>query len=169
MRKIWLIPGIILFCAAIAGGMIITYCKIARLFNPYNERQISGPIVITSDWTEIKPKQPLIMDRPVQEIVLALDKTIQLDPLNWKLLLSDGTSATPEVQLIDRSGNIYDLPGYSADERKGEVWLRGFGMGLVASQQLPAGTVFTTVRLRSDRSVRCSRISWRTYDPKDLK
>ena len=170
LKIMGLVVGFIVLGGLVAAGMVIAYNKVARLVNPYNDREISGPIVLSQDWIEIKPRGSLIADRPVQEIVLELDKTIRVNLDTFKLELPDRSFANPEVQLMDQKGNIYTLPVPSAAKStQGGSWLRGFGMGIEASRKLPADTVFTTVRLRSDKPVPCSRVFWRTYDPKDLK
>lgn len=172
LKTTWLVPAIVLLCVLFAGGMIIAYNTLARFINPYNNREISGAIVLSQDWIEIKPKVPLRMNRPVQEVVLELDKTIRvnLDGGAFQLMLPDGSYAMPEVQLIDQKGTVYALSVPSAAKSsQGQIWLRGFGLGIEASRNLPKDTVFSTVRLRSDKPVPCSNIAWRTYDPKDLK
>ena len=165
MRKIWLIGGVILGCGVLAA-MIVTYRRVHRLISPYNDRQISGPLVVTGEWVEIKPKKPLTMDNPVQEIVMEMDRNIRVDVDNWNLVLPDGSLASPEVQLVDQSGNVYPMPIPSASKSEiTQSWTRGFRISIEAHSRLPSTTVFPIVRVRSDLRISCSKIFWRTYNP----
>lgn len=160
----------VLVFACLIIGLLKTYPKVARLLNPYSERELSGPVTLSKDWIEIEPKPALVIDRPVQEIVLELDKSIEVNVNTFDLVLPDGSLASPKVELVDQAGTVYDLSIPSAAKtNQGKIWLRGYGMGIQASSSLPRTTAFSKVRVRSDSPVFCSKILWRTYDPRDLK
>src|SRR5438045_5362539 len=82
--------------------------EIYRLFDPYSDEQIAGPTIVSSDWLEIAPKKPLKVERQIQMIVLDLDKSIKLER-DGTLVLPDGSTVTPEVQLVGDDGKTYEL------------------------------------------------------------
>lgn len=76
-----------------------------------------------------------------------------------QLRLRDGSLVEPKVQLIDRSGKVYDLASPALDEKRNSL----------RKLRPPRDRAYPTVRIRSDKPIHVSRIYWRSYNQKDLK
>jgi hypothetical protein len=142
-----------------------------------SERAISGPVIISSNWVEITPQEPLTVSQRTQSVLLVVaDRyTPYRDPFrpedpswdrSWAMRFPDGTLVRPEVQLVDEYGNIYDLMAPSfIDKDRGRGDERG-GMGFSTrfderiDSNLPRDRVYRTVRVRSPRPVHCSKVIW---------
>jgi hypothetical protein len=133
--------------------------QIYRLFNPYLDREIAGPTIISSEWLEIVPDQPLRTERQIQYLVLDVADPFEPVYESWSLRLKDGSLVQPKVQLIDESGTVYDLTSPALDEK---------GIGF-RNSDLPQDRAYRTVLIRSDKPIHLSRIYWRCYNQKDLK
>lgn len=133
--------------------------RIHRFFNPYLEREIAGSTAISPEWLEIVPKEPLRTERQVQYLVLDVAEPFEPDYANWSLRLKDGSLVQPKAQLSDEYGVIYDLTSPALDEK---------GIAFKNSD-LPRDRAYRTVRIRSDKPIKLSRVYWRCYNPWDLK
>lgn len=161
MKGILLVIG--LACAA-----LLTSC-VYRFFHPYLDRELSGPITISSEWLEITPKEPLRAERVVQYLYIYTTKPFEPDNRSWGIRLADGSVVVPEVELVDQQGNIYNLKASSfslEDPTRANVIS---GIGFSALEELPKDKVYRAVRIRSDQPIQCSKIIWRCYDPRDRK
>lgn len=133
--------------------------SIYRMFHPYLDRDVVGATSITSEWLEIIPKEPLHVERQVQYLVL--DVADPFEPVYevWSLRLRDGSLVKPEAQLVDESGNVFDLTSPALDTK---------GLAL-RNSNLPVDRIYPKVRIRSNKTIRVSRIFWRCYNQWDLK
>jgi hypothetical protein len=159
-KKLFIVTGIVGLVLIMGVGIFTIY----RFFNPYLDREVSGPITISNEWMEITPKEPLRAERQIQFLVLDLDKSIRAERDGWGLVLPNGSITTPEVQLIDKDGIIYGLTQPS-------VWLSpstGVTLRQFSSPDLPKDKVYRAVRIRSNKPVRCDRIFWRSYNQWDV-
>jgi hypothetical protein len=138
---------------------------VARLFHPYLELQVKGPTTLSNDWQEIVPEIPLRAERVVQQVVIYVEKPVAKDRDAWDLVMPDGSRVTPEVQLIDEDGHVYNLlePSAVTNPNSTESFQRGFGI-----RNLPKDRVYPRVRIRSATPVRVLKIVWRCYDPRDI-
>jgi hypothetical protein len=154
--------------AFVLSAMVLTVFisgGIYRWFFPYLDQEVTGPILISSEWTEIVPKKPFHVERQIQIVVLDLDKSVDLQKEGWGVVLSDGSVVTPEVELIDQEGNTYPLEVPSAwFSPSTGVKYREFS----SKNDLPKGKTFRAIRIRSDKPVRCNRIFWRCYNMWDV-
>jgi hypothetical protein len=166
MKKLPLIVATICLIPVIVFGTIMSMNIYRSLFNPYLDRTISGEITITDAWVEISPHEPLRADREIQEVVLAVKQPVKVESGGWGLVLTDGSTADLEVQIIDEDGNIYNLtsPTYTVSPGSKEPMSAGFGM-----RDLPKNKTYRTVRIRSSKPLVCARIYWRCYYPEDMK
>jgi hypothetical protein len=159
----------VLFITILASvGVFVTIFaafEIYRFFNPYLDREVAGAVALSPQWLEIVPKEPLRPTRKAQYIVLNISEHLTTPNPALEPTLQDGSTVTFEVQLIDQNGNTHVLTEPAGDGRT-EVWR---GMSIDESSRLPDDIVFRTVRLRSNKTIRCSSIVWRTYDPRDFK
>jgi hypothetical protein len=163
-KKLLLVIGAAGLLLAIALAVIVS-SSIYRLFFPYLDQDVTGQILISSEWTEIVPKKPFSVERQIQMIVLDLDKSINLQKDGWGIVLADGSVVTPEVELIDQEGNTYplDVPSAWFSPSTG-VKYREFS----SKNELPSGKIFRAVRVRSEKPVRCNRVFWRCYNMWDV-
>lgn len=161
-NKLWGIGLTVLIPLAVIGIAFAVFIavKLYRVSNPYLDREISGPVTLTSEWIEIVPEEPLRPEREVQKILLDFAQPYESDHDAWKIRFPDGSLVAPEVQLIDKNGNVFTSSKVAS--------LGQTGMGLRMSS-LPQDRVYLKLRLRSDKPIAISRIIWRCYDPRDRK
>lgn len=144
--------------AGLAGlGLIIVVGRfIYGMASSDSEELVSGPVNLSSEWTEFVPLKPLRPRKESQEIVLDVDPSEGLveDNLNLeRMQLSNGVLLHPQIQLIDSEGNVfnakvsrYPIPSPYRNGLSGYV------------SNLPQDREFTKVRVRSDSPVHLSRI-----------
>ena len=149
---------IMLIGLALIGGFAAF--KVYRLNNPYLDREVAGDIVISSEWQEIVFNQPLKPEREVQKLLLNFAEPQTPDYNTWKLRFADGAQVIPEAQLIDHQSNSYPLDRVSS--------LGEMGVGLRAGE-LPKDKSYPKMRVRSDKPIKVSAVTWRCYNPWDRK
>ena len=126
-----------------------------------SEQIVSGPVTLSTQWTEISPQRPLLPTKQTQEIVLDVDPSEGLveDNLHLdKMQLSNGVVVHPQIQLVDSNGNIFEaqVSRYPVPSR--------YNNGLSGHvSNLPQDREFTKVRVRSDSPLRLSRIVWHCH------
>lgn len=92
-------------------------------------------------------------------IALDLDKSIHSEQGGSGLVLPDGSIVRPQVELVGKDGETYELDVPSLFlSSKGEI------LAYFSGDDLPNDKTFTKVRIRSDKPVRCNRIFWRNYN-----
>lgn len=96
LKKKWLILISFVVIAALAAAALVGE-GVYNYFFPYLDQQISGPITLSSQWTELVPSKPLSVHRQIQILVLDLDKTIRFQRDGFELVLPDGSTVTPRA------------------------------------------------------------------------
>jgi hypothetical protein len=158
-RKPYIIAGALL----IASLILCSSCALYRKSHPNLDRDIAGPVSISSEWIEILPEEPLKPEREVQQVLIwfAQPYTTGVNGITSP----DGHTFSPEVQLIDQRGNAYNLRISAIDSS-------GIGLSCCKEQgyqSLPKDRNYRAVRIRSDRLVNGSKVVWRCYNPWDFK
>ncbi len=128
--------------------------------------RLSGPVSISTQWLEISPSISMRPWKQNQYVSLDIDgvNTNHL-PLteafkSGKLQLADGTAVTPEVELIDENGRVYSLHVSMIDNK-------GIGYGKDCDPECGfPWTKYRTVRIRADRVIHCSRVTWHCHTGK---
>jgi hypothetical protein len=164
IKKVLLLLGLVCLIPLILLGVSMS-ADLYRFFNPYLDRDIAGPVTISSEWLEIVPQRPLLVERQIQMIVLDLDKSIKLERDGWGLVLPDGSVVKPQVQVISDDGKTYDLnhPAFWWNPSTGVTYAEFSLLEL-----LPKDRTYRQVRIRADKAVRCNRIFWRNYNQWDV-
>jgi hypothetical protein len=139
---------------------------IPRKAHPYLERDISGPVTLSTQWLEITPSEPLKPEREINAIHLTFVTSYELNSQSNGFRFPDGEVVLPEVQLVDQDGKVYPL-GIATIGEKG-VGFSSFNP-VTHSNNLPTDKVFTTVRMRCDKPIQCSKITWSGYNARDRK
>jgi hypothetical protein len=153
-KKLFIVAGVVGLVLIMGVGIFPLY----RLFDPYSDRELSGPVTISSEWTEIIPKEPLKAERQIQYLTLDIADAFLPDYDLGKVKLSNGALVLPEVQLEDDKGTTYNLDRSGIDQ-KGMVFFM---------HELPKDKRYRVVRVRSATPIRCSRIYWRSYNQWDV-
>jgi hypothetical protein len=156
-KKVLLLVGLICLVPVVIVGLYMSV-DLYHFFNPYLDREISGPMTISSQWIEIVPKKPLSVQRQIQYMILDVIDPFDPDYDQWSLRLQDGSIVTPEVQLVDESGNTYNLTSPALDSK---------GIGF-RNSELPKDRAYRAVRIRSNKPIKLSRIYWRCYNQWDV-
>jgi len=128
----------------------------------YSEREVASDLDLSEDWVELTPRPYLRARRRVQHIAIVVDG-YHRSPHDGRrqVLLPDGTTANPEVEIVDKDGERFQLrPGsYTSCG----LWYRRAG---ATHSGPPDGTIYTKVRIRSDKPFRASKVMWGDANPK---
>src|SRR5947209_17786297 len=88
------------------GGitLVVAFFAYEILKSPYLDRDVSGPITISSEWSELTPDRPLKAEREVQELTLEFAEPVTPILETWSVRLADGSVTKPQAQLVDEQG-----------------------------------------------------------------
>jgi len=169
-QKIYMLPIIggvaLLLVAGYAGYKFISGGR--TVFSELPEtREIRGPFEIGTDWIEINPQPSLESSQQFQFVGLKLISIKDWDKADKKkILLSDGNAILIEVELSDEQGNKYSLVPIRIGEYI-EFGKDKSNVPLSASPSkepdFPPDRVYTKVRIRSDRPIKCEQVVWGNY------
>jgi len=157
--SLFIVAGVGAFALLVfVGGLIYWFAT------SDSEQIVSGPVSLSSQWTEFVPQKPLRPLKQSQEIVLDVDPSEGLveDNLHLeRIQLSNGSLLLPQIQLVDSQGKVFDaeVSRYPVPS----LYKNGIS-GYVSN--LPRDREFTKVRVRSDSPVRLSRIVWHCHNGK---
>jgi hypothetical protein len=136
--------------------------------NPFIDRQLSGPVTLTSEWLELKPTEALIVVRDWQEVAVFPNPPIKMvdDPTGKRSLIpADGRDATIEAELIASNGVTYhSRPGYE-QSMTGNLYVTRYSVDF---KDLPRNVTYTKVRIRSSAPYPVSAVVWRCYNWVDV-
>ena len=159
MKKVIMVIGIIVLIPTAWYGIHFAVRMYRSFFNPYLDREISGPVTLTPEWLDISPKPPLTAERQIQQVILTFAIPMQPEYRTWGVVLSDGTIAVPNAQLIDEYGNVFDLKCSGLD--------RG-GIGFSSAQDLPKDRTYRSVRIKANKPIRLSNVHWKCWNQWDV-
>ncbi len=154
--------------------MLSISCSLYRaVFSPEFKRDISGPLTVSSKWIEIVPDKPLKAER--EQNAVMFDFAVPLnekdvitgnDVARWRIRFPDGSTAIPEVQLVEQSGNTYSLS-------VSFFGTKGIGFGMIDPQThletLPRDKTYRAVRIKCEERITFSRVYWYSYNQSDRK
>jgi hypothetical protein len=112
-------------------------------------RELAQDVTICPDWLEILPRPSLNAKHHVQHVYLAIEGYEPDRIAPFPIRLKDGSELNPEVQVLDEYGQVYNLKWRSLIGS-----LVGFGA------DFPRDRLYTSVRIRCDKSFRCSTVYW---------
>jgi hypothetical protein len=159
MKKVLIGLGILLLVPAFWYSLVIATGIFRSLFSPYLDQQLSGPVVVSTDWLEIKPKEPLKADRQIQYVLVNFAQPGTADVKSRGLRLADGTLVVPEVELVDDRGNSFGLKAVAFGETV---------MGFSSDGDLPKDRTYPSVRIKTNRSIALSSIHWKRWNQWDV-
>jgi hypothetical protein len=147
--------------AIIGCVILLTVGALCQRSTPFLDLEIKGEVTLSPEWLEIKPNKPLKPTREFQQVVLGLAEPYVGDFGAKGVRLPDGSVVTPQVQLVDENGNIFDLK-YGGFRGRMNIYFSNF-------EQLPKDRNYRTVRIRSEKPIHCNKIFWSSYYSKDLE
>jgi hypothetical protein len=156
-QKLWIGMALLVIVPALLYGVWLL-----SLMTLDSEQEISGPVTISTEWTEFTPKEPLQPDKETQEVVLNSAEPLVRNTALHDIRLADGTAVKPELQLIDQSGNVFvadDVDRYPTPS----LYNEGISCSVT---RLPQDRLYTKVRVRSDKTLKLSRIVWHCHTGK---
>jgi hypothetical protein len=118
------------------------------------------PTSIGSDWVSIPMADQLTAQWDKQMVFVDVSSSFAASYNPLGIRLDDGSIAAPEAELISQQG------------QKQPLRLVGLISGhqvQFSGDQIPRGTSFSELRIRSPRDLNCSRITWLSYMPHDSK
>ena len=121
----------------------------------------TDPLTIGPDWTQVSLPSSVNAEWDSQIIRLTLNTKFDLSDNHEGIKLEDGSVAHPEADLLTDSGakHNFSCGGYVGTNS---------GVDCV-NLQLPRGTHFVQLRMRSSRPIVVSKIVWISYMPEDTK
>ena len=124
------------------------------------EQIVANDVALSPQWVEIAPSQPLLFQKQRQWIILVLREPLIKDNSHLdRIRLSDGTLIRPEIQLVDRLGNVTSV----------EIW-RAMNPtrydNSVVGDVRNNGQGYVKVRVRCDIAVHVTQIIWGGADYK---
>lgn len=148
-----------MFYAVLATGTLVVVVVFAaynygvfQRHSPYVDEKISGPLTVSAEWEEIRPKNPLKRTGDHQEVGLYVAEPFSVvveSPRSYGVRMPDGSLVTPEVQVIDAEGNTITLKFSSARGKK------------TMTYRLPDNRLeYRAVRLRAERQIRLDAVYW---------
>jgi len=131
--------------------------------NPFIDRQLSGPVTLTSEWLVLKPIWPLGVARDTQEITLFPSPPIQMvfKRGTSDLIPADGRDAEIEAELIGSDGKTYHSRPGRSETMTGNLQITSRRLGF---KDLPDNVTYTEVRIKSSARYPVSKILWRCYN-----
>jgi hypothetical protein len=156
------------FGVLLCAGVMIMQPSCIR--NSY-EVKISGPITISEQWIELEPKSPLKVDQDLQMVVLELEAPFKYDfyeegrgaNKGQGILMPDGEVINPEIEIVDSSGQKFSLVYSGARQTFSPVY------DLPYPNKWPPHAEYKSIRIRSDRPIKCKAIYWLCESSKDWK
>ena len=130
-------------------------------------REIHGSVEIGTDWIEITPQPPMESSQQFQYVGFKLANIKDWDKEDKKKLsLPDGSTILIQVELNDEHGNKYLL----VPTRIGKYIEFGKDKSSIPlsappsnEPDFPTDRVYTKVRIRSDRPIKCEQVVWGNY------
>jgi hypothetical protein len=161
----------------VGAALVIAICVglVASFIYSLNDvnRVIAENVTTSSDWLEITPTPSLKPSKQTQYITLDVegakrsvnpDGSSGYEIKDWsKIELLDGTLISPDVQLVDEYGNTYSLRA-SMDDYAGKGFTADFNPS--TGSNFPKDRAYRSVRIRSDKPIRCKRIIWHCHTGK---
>ena len=146
------VAALIVLAILIEVGLSIYWWKTKQ-----SDREIAQNVDISFAWTELSPQPPLKSTKQLQYLMIFVDYNRTPEDTRFQIPLPDGSTANPEVVLVDEEGNAYPLHAST-------LLFNGIGYSPAATG--PSDISFTKVRLRSDKPFRASNIYWENYNQK---
>jgi hypothetical protein len=117
------------------------------------------PTSVGSDWVSILMVEPMTAKWDAQTIAVEVNSSFQVSYKPVGIKLNDGSVAAPEAELITKEGQRQPLRLVGLTS--GELYF--------SSDQIARGNTFSELRIRSPKTLNCSRITWMSYMPQDSK
>jgi hypothetical protein len=135
------------------GALLAQACSI--------EQPVSGPVMVTSEWTTVEPPEPLRIARNEQKFCLQVG-TIRNVDLQGGLVLGNGQRHVLDGEAVDSEGVKYPL---KAEGLRGDTVCLYRAGGLPPGPDFPADRTIIRLRLRSEPPLQVGEIRWYSYDP----
>lgn len=120
----------------------------------------TGPTSVSSDWVAIPLRQPITAKWDVLLIYVDVNSPFEVSYSPIGIRWEDGTVAVPELELVTDAGAKQAFPLAGAISRTVIIF---------RNDQVPRGTKFSELRLRSPVPLISSRISWISCMPGEGK
>jgi hypothetical protein len=164
MKQIIVVAFLVVLTAQPGSGQTPKHRKRHPQSNPFIDRELSGPVTLTSEWLELKPTEPLTVARDTQEVAVFPDPPIKMvdDPTGKRSLVpADGRDATIEAELIGSNGVTYHSRLGYEQSMTGNLYITRHSVDF---KDLPKDISYTKVRIKSSAPYPVSKILWRCYN-----
>ena len=137
---------------------------VMQTINYYQE--LAENVAVSEDWTVISIDPPVEVEKQMQEIVIVVPGArVSTGRGEHFAFLPDGSKIQPDVEIADESGQWYLLTGGRfgvTDYDSNTQTMSAAGISYKV-QELPQGTSFVSVRIKSEAPFTCTRIRWHAY------
>lgn len=152
--------GVLIFgtCLVVVGLAVAVLASFKTFSLTPVQRDVALNFTVTPEWQEIVPQAPLTVSRSRQTVYLMIDGfDREIGNPGWDIKMPDGSVTKPEIQIVDDSGNVYDLSARSwAGSSAGFSLAKPMG----AVSDLPLDRTYPKIRIRSNAGFTCSKIIW---------
>jgi len=130
-------------------------------------QELAEDLSVPAEWTVIPVKPPVKVEKQIQEVLLVVsDARVNTGRKFGVAFLPDGTKIEPELEIADENGQWYRLGAggsfsvtdYDRDTETMAATSIGYKL-----EELPKGTRFESLRIRSSTPFTCKKIRWHTY------
>jgi hypothetical protein len=136
-------------------GLLVSALMVSACAYDYIDREISGPVTLNQNWSELTPVTPLSTARDTHELTLFPDPPMSPD--------DPADKADITAELVSTNGKTYrSLPGKSETLEGGKIATRRVDF------EVPEGLTYTRVRIQSTVPYRVKKILWRNYNWRDV-
>jgi hypothetical protein len=157
MKTMNLMKVLIWILVAAVSAILLLYIGfyVYLFFALRSARKVAKHLNISADWIELTPQPPLKAEKRSQYLQILVDGYKRDDKdRNW-IRLPDGTIVTPEVEILDEYGKVYNLHPSSLVSSG-----VGFTGNFAPRSSFPQDRSYTKVRIRSDEPFEASKIIW---------
>jgi hypothetical protein len=115
---------------------------------------------IDADWVNIPIPDPSFVKWDSLIVFVEVNSSFQVGNDSLGIRLDDGSIGAPEAELITKAGQRKPLRLAGLDSGEGVQF---------SGDQIARGSTFSNLRVRSPKTLNCSRITWISYMPQDCK
>lgn len=155
---------IVVLLIALGGGLVAW----RMFFHHYHvDVTIADTIVINSEWTEIRPPEPLRVEKENQFVSIGVVSPSSLNARGKGIASPDGKVATPEIKVISTDGVEYPMT-YLEGRIVGGLFETIEYASYGYKNGLPKSIKIEKILLRSDVPIPARKILWSGFNWKDL-
>jgi hypothetical protein len=159
-------PKLILICflVIVLGGSLVgvgAWYMRSSQNSAFKDSVLVENLLISTEWQEIEAKDLIKIKGDRQFLSIVIDEPFEGDLRKPGIRTPEGEIFNPEIRLIDKEGNKYELV-YDGS-------LGNMRINYASKDGLPEDRVFDKIMIRSKVPIKAKKVIWTFYNAKDLK